>query len=217
MSDRVSKLLKRKRLKFGFRESSHRSIYQYMKFICYRIIDLSEKERKNLSPKSGFKFCFDFDLICCHKKKKNRLFLTTSSPLSQTQYWLHAFLSKSIWPKDIWLIYKRDTLTNRLLCELSQPSIVAKCLWAKCLLAKCLLANWMSAMTVCQISVCQMSVCQMPVGQMSSVKCLSGKCLLAKCLWQMCVGQLSSSKMSVSQMSVSQMSVSQMSVDQMSL
>ncbi len=35
--DRVSKLLKRKRLKFGLRESSHRSIYRYMKFIRYRI------------------------------------------------------------------------------------------------------------------------------------------------------------------------------------
>jgi hypothetical protein len=32
----VSKLLKRKRLKFGFRESSHRSIYRYTKFIRYR-------------------------------------------------------------------------------------------------------------------------------------------------------------------------------------
>ena len=32
-SDRVSKLLKRECLKFGFRESSHRSIYQYTKFV----------------------------------------------------------------------------------------------------------------------------------------------------------------------------------------
>ncbi len=39
--DRVSKLMKRKRLKFGFRESSHRSIYQYTKFICYRIIAIT--------------------------------------------------------------------------------------------------------------------------------------------------------------------------------
>jgi hypothetical protein len=29
--DRVSKLMKRKRLKFGLRESSHRSIYRYTK------------------------------------------------------------------------------------------------------------------------------------------------------------------------------------------
>jgi len=36
--DRVSKLMKRKRLKFGLRESSHRSIYRYTKFIRYRII-----------------------------------------------------------------------------------------------------------------------------------------------------------------------------------
>ncbi len=38
MSDRVSKLLKHKRLKFGFRESSDRSIYRYTKFIRYRIL-----------------------------------------------------------------------------------------------------------------------------------------------------------------------------------
>ena len=37
MLDRVSKLMKRKRLKFGLRESGHRSIYRYMKFIRYRI------------------------------------------------------------------------------------------------------------------------------------------------------------------------------------
>ncbi len=37
MLDRVSKLMKRKRLKFGLRESSHRSIYRYMKFIRYGI------------------------------------------------------------------------------------------------------------------------------------------------------------------------------------
>jgi len=35
--DRVSKLMKCKRLKFGSRESSHSSIYRYMKFIRYRI------------------------------------------------------------------------------------------------------------------------------------------------------------------------------------
>jgi hypothetical protein len=29
--------MKRKRLKFGLRESSHRSIYRYTKFIRYRI------------------------------------------------------------------------------------------------------------------------------------------------------------------------------------
>jgi len=38
MLDRVSKLMKRERLKFGLRESSHRSIYQHTKFICYRIV-----------------------------------------------------------------------------------------------------------------------------------------------------------------------------------
>ncbi len=37
MLDRVSKLMKCKRLKFGLRESSHRSIYRYTKFIRYRI------------------------------------------------------------------------------------------------------------------------------------------------------------------------------------
>ena len=31
--DRVSKLVEHKRLKFGLRESSHRSIYRYTKFI----------------------------------------------------------------------------------------------------------------------------------------------------------------------------------------
>ena len=31
MSDRVSKLMEHKRLKFGLRESSHRSIYRYTK------------------------------------------------------------------------------------------------------------------------------------------------------------------------------------------
>jgi len=36
----VSKLMKRKRLKFGLRERSHRSIYRYTKFIRYRIITL---------------------------------------------------------------------------------------------------------------------------------------------------------------------------------
>jgi hypothetical protein len=35
--DRVSKLMKRKRLKFGLRESSHRSIYRYTKLIHYQI------------------------------------------------------------------------------------------------------------------------------------------------------------------------------------
>jgi len=36
--DRVSKLMKRKRLKFGSGESSLRSIYRYTKFIRYRIL-----------------------------------------------------------------------------------------------------------------------------------------------------------------------------------
>ena len=35
--DRVSKLMKRKRLKFELRESGHRNIYRYTKFIRYRI------------------------------------------------------------------------------------------------------------------------------------------------------------------------------------
>jgi len=38
MSDRVSKLLKRKRFKVWFKESSHRSIYRYTKFIHYHIL-----------------------------------------------------------------------------------------------------------------------------------------------------------------------------------
>jgi hypothetical protein len=36
--DRVSKLMELKRLKFGLRESSHRSVYRYTKFIRYRIV-----------------------------------------------------------------------------------------------------------------------------------------------------------------------------------
>ena len=35
--DRVSKLMEHNRLRFGSRESSHRSIYRYTKFIHYRI------------------------------------------------------------------------------------------------------------------------------------------------------------------------------------
>ncbi len=38
MSDWVSKELKRKCLKWVFRERSHRSIYRYTKFIRYRIL-----------------------------------------------------------------------------------------------------------------------------------------------------------------------------------
>ncbi len=44
--DRVSKLMKRKRLNFGSRESSHRSIYRYTKFIRYRIVTIFDKELK---------------------------------------------------------------------------------------------------------------------------------------------------------------------------
>ena len=55
--DRVSKLMKRKRLKFGLRESSHRSIYQYTKLIRYRIII-----NKNFQG-IKFQFWFHFTLF----------------------------------------------------------------------------------------------------------------------------------------------------------
>ncbi len=50
-----SKLIKRKRLKFGLRESSHRSIYQYTKFIRYRIsyISLNQNTAASRVKNSG--------------------------------------------------------------------------------------------------------------------------------------------------------------------
>jgi hypothetical protein len=62
MLDRVSKLMKPKRLKFGLRESSHRSIYRYTKLIRYRI-----HARKSF-------ICFASDFVMFHVNQKKTFF-----------------------------------------------------------------------------------------------------------------------------------------------